>query len=488
MRTYWLTRFLFLRLLGFVFLAAFISLIAQLGPLIGQDGLLPAYKFLQQVRSIYETPASQWLHLPTLFWFNCSDGFLYATAYVGLALSVLLSIGLANSISMATLWVIYLSFVHVGQIFYGYGWEIMLLEACFLGIFLIPSPPSKTILWFYRWMVFRVMFGAGLIKLRGDPCWRDLTCLLYHFETQPIPNPISWYLHQLPPIILKLGVLWNHFSELMVPFFMFGPRRLRILGGWLLIGFQVFLIASGNLSFLNWLTIAICIPMLDDQALQALVPKRWAQKAAQCAQQTQKVGLPRRIMIGSLAVLLIVLSIQPIQNMASSHQIMNTSFDPFHLMNTYGAFGSVGRIRHEIILEGTRETSLRPDTQWKEYEFWAKPGNVKRRPPFIAPFQLRIDWQIWFAAMSQIEREPWLVHLIHKLLQNDPGALHLLANNPFPDRPPTYIRAELYEYHFTRIGGPSRAWWERRDVGPYLRPIRLDDPQIKHYLQAYNLE
>ena len=485
--TYWLSRFLFLRLLGFVCVMAFVSLVTQLEPLIGKDGLLPAERFLHHLQSVSETPASLWLQLPTLFWLNCSDAFLYFMAYVGLVLSLLLLLGLANGILLASLWVIYLSFIHIGQIFYGYGWEIMLLEACFLAIFLVPLfdarpfpslPPSKAILWFYRWMAFRVMFGAGLIKLRGDPCWRDLTCLFYHFETQPIPNPISWYFHQLPPAILKFGVLWNHFTELVVPFFMLGPRRLRVIGGWLLISFQLFLMVSGNLSFLNWLTLAICIPMLDDRALQPLVPKRLA-LAAQGAEQKQQVGLGRRITIGIVAAILLLLSIDPILNMASPRQIMNTSFNPLHLVNTYGAFGSIGKRRYEIILEGTQDTNLGSNTQWKEYEFWAKPGDVHRRPPFIAPYQPRLDWQIWFAAMSSIEQEPWLVHLIYKLLQNDRGALRLLANNPFPNKPPKYIRAELYEYRFTRIGDPPGIWWRRQEVGPYLRPVSLDDLQLK---------
>lgn len=495
--TYGLTRFVFLRALGFVCVMAFWSLVVQLGPLIGSKGLLPAGMFLQQIQSASPTSAPLWFQWPTLFWLRCTDGVMVALAYLGLGLSLLLLIGFANAAGMALIWVIYLSFVHVGQIFYGYGWETMLLEACFLAIFLAPpldprpfspSPPPKAILWFYRWMVFRVMFGAGLIKLRGDPCWRELTCLLYHFETQPIPSPISWYLHQLPPVLLKLGVLWNHFTELIVPFFVFGPRRLRIVGGWLVIGFQLFLIISGNLSFLNWLTIAICIPLFDDPALQALLPKRWVLKAAQRAQRKPPVGLPRRLVIGSVTALLLALSINPILNMISPYQAMNRSFEPLCLLNSYGAFGSIGKVRHEIILQGTQDPESGPHTRWVEYEFWSKPGDVRRRPPFVAPFQPRLDWQIWFAAMSTIEREPWLVHLIYKLLQNDSETLRLLANNPFPQHPPTYIRAELYEYRFTRFGELPGAWWKRQRIGTYLRPISLNDSQLQSYLRACGLE
>ncbi len=495
--SYQLTRFLFLRTLGFVCLFAFLALVMQWEPLFGSNGLLPAAHFLERIHSLSNTGTAVYYQLPTLFWLNYSDSFMKLLAWVGLGLSALLLAGLANAVSVAVLWAIYLSFVQVGQIFYGYGWEILLLETLFLTIFLVPpldprpfapSPPPKTIIWFYRWLAFRLMFGAGLIKLRGDACWHNLTCLMYHFETQPIPNEISWWLHQLPPLILQFGVLWNHFIELVVPFFIFGSRPLRILAAKLMISFQVFLIISGNLSFLNWLTIAVCIPLLDDEELSRFLPERLRSKATLPADTNRKITLVRRVVIACVSVLLILLSAHPVINMISPGQIMNTSFDPLYLVNTYGAFGSVGRVRHEIILEGTTDTKLTSETPWKEYEFPAKPGNVHRRPPFIAPYQPRLDWQIWFAAMSEIEREPWLVHLVYKLLQNDAGTLRLLANNPFPDRPPAYIEAKLYQYQFTRIGESPGRWWKREWVAIYMPPVALEDPKLKHYLQDYGLE
>jgi len=238
---YWLTRIFFLRFLAFIYFIAFLSLSHQLGPLIGEDGILPASLFLENTRNALGEGLSLYIRIPTLFWINCSDSAMYALSYAGMLLSLILLLGYANSILLGTLWIIYMSFVTVGQLFYGYGWEMMVLESGFLAMFLCPlvrggiisrgTAPSLTVMWLYRWFLFRVMFGAGMIKLRGDPCWSDLTCLNYHYETQPIPSPLSWYWHQLPAAILKFGVLWNHFIELVVPWFFFFTRRLRIAAG-----------------------------------------------------------------------------------------------------------------------------------------------------------------------------------------------------------------------------------------------------------------
>lgn len=494
---YWLTRFLLLRALGCIYFVAFLSLVCQVGPLIGERGILPVGLFLERLLA---TSGGSHLHaflrLPTLFLLDHSDRVMTVAAWLGLALSLSLAAGLANAPLLFALWAIYLSFVHVGQLFYAYGWEIMLLEAGFLAIFLAPlinakpfpekSPPPSLLMWCYRWMLFRVMFGAGLIKLRGDPCWTDLTCLRYHFETQPIPNPVSWYFHQLPEAVLKFGVLFNHLVELVAPFMILGPRRMRILGGILMVSFQLILIVSGNLSFLNWLTLAICIPCFDDQALRHLLPGRWRHRLAALGEHSQ-IQKGRRILLLCLGGLILLLSVQPVLNMLSPRQIMNTSFNPLHLVNTYGAFGHVGKIRHEVILLGTDEAVLTPSTRWREYEFVAKPGSLGRRPPIIAPYQPRIDWQIWFAAMSDYTRQPWLVHFVYQLLQGNPGAARLLANNPFPQKPPSFIRADLYAYWFTTFAEKRKSgnWWKRKRLGAYLPPLSRDNPSLLRYLAQY---
>ena len=428
--------------------------------------------------------------VPTLFWFGISDNSLSTFSWIGFALSLVVVGGYANAILLAILWAMYMSIVHIGQIWYGYGWEIQLLETGFLSIFLCPlfdgrpfpkSRPPILVIWLFRWLGFRIMFGAGLIKLRGDPCWRDFTCLYYHYQTQPIPNPISRYLHFAPRWFHNFEVLWNHFVELIVPWFSFGPRTARHIAGVLLVTFQIFLIISGNLSFLNYLTIIPFLACFDDSSLGRFLPGPIVRRAQLAAQNSH----PSRVNNGftvALAIMVIWLSIPTVLNLASGRQLMNYSYDPLDLVNTYGAFGTIGRERDEIVFEGTDDGLITGDTRWKEYEFKAKPGDPNRRPPFVAPYQPRIDWQIWFAAMSSPSEYPWTLHFVWKLLHNDRGTLSLIANNPFPDAPPRYIRARLYRYRFAPIG--DKSWWKREPMGEWLPALSADNPQFRRLLES----
>jgi hypothetical protein len=490
--SYFLTRLVLLRLLGGVYFVAFLGLVGQLGPLIGRAGLLPAHTFLDQVAAEAGSRAAGFWALPSLFWLGTGDTFLQAAAWVGLGLSAAVVLGATNAVLMALLWALYMSFVHIGQLFYGYGWEILLLEAGFLAIFLCPlrslrplpaAPPSPVVLWLLRWTLFRVMLGAGLIKLRGDSCWRELTCLFYHYETQPLPNPLSWLLNQAPPWLHKLGVLWNHFIELFCPLGLFGPRRLAALAGVLQIAFQLTLILSGNLAFLNWLTLTLAFACFDDQALARVLPRRLVERAAALAEQARPARA-QRWLDWTLLVVIAALSIKPVVNLLSPGQLMNSSFDRLHLVNTYGAFGSVGQKRSEVILLGTDAVPVDGKVRWREYEWKCKPGDVRRRPCVVAPYQLRLDWQIWFAAMSSYDREPWLLHLVYKLLQGDRGALSLLASNPFPEGAPKWIRAELFEYKFTTFKDRDAGWWTRRRVATYLPPVSLDTVELREFIAA----
>ena len=491
--TYWLTRFVILRLLGFVYFAAYLSLATQVLPLIGAHGLLPTEQFLARIGARLGSTTGAVLVVPSIFWLGISDRTLVAASWTGVALSAVVALGFANAILMAVLWALYLSFVHIGQDWYGYGWEIQLCETGFLAIFLCPlldprpfprRPPPTAVIWLYRWLIVRIMLGAGLIKLRGDRCWRDLSCLYYHYETQPIPNPLSRTLHFMPRWFHKGGVLFNHVAELVAPWFAFGPRVARHVAGGVMLGLQVFLLASGNLSFLNWLTIVPILACFDDGLLRRVLPRRLV-AAAKRAATTAAPSRAQRVAVAALTAVVALLSIGPVTNLLSSRQRMNTSFDPLELVNTYGAFGSVGRKRPEIVFEGTSDAVPDESAAWREYEFPCKPGDPMRRPCVVAPYQPRLAWQLWFAAMSTPEEYPWTLHLVWKLLHNDPGTLSLLGPNPFPDAPPRFIRARLYRYAFAPPGDPSGAWWTRTLVREWLPPLSRDDPRLLRFLAAY---
>lgn len=500
---YFITRIAFLRALGAIYAVAFLALANQLLPLLGAGGLLPVHLYLDSLTAAADSGSGGFWSAPSLLWLGSSDSFMSVLAWLGFVLALALACGYASVLLLAVLWILYLSFVNVGQLFYGYGWEILTLEAGFLAIFLCPGRrgwgslernlPDKAVIWLLRWLLYRVMFGAGLIKLRGDPCWWDLTCLVHHYETQPLPSPLSWYLHQLPAWVHQGGVLFNHAVELVAPLMIFGPRRLRAAGGGLIALFQVLLILSGNLSWLNYLTLILCFTCFDDahwcQVARGL-PSRaraaligWRQQLYELHGSSPRITGRRRLVRYTLLVLIGYLSIDPIANLVASRQVMNTSFDPLHLVNTYGAFGSVGKVRREVVLLGTQDQVISESTEWREYEFSCKPGDPMRRPCVIAPYQHRLDWQIWFAAMSDYRTQPWLVHLVYKLLHGNQAVAGLLEVNPFPSIPPRQIRAELYEYQFTEFG--EEGWWKRRRVGEYLPALRADNPSLLRVIDSF---
>ena len=491
--TWWLTRFVILRWLGFVYLIAFLVAVNQLVPLVGAHGLTPAALYTERVSAHFGSKWSAFLQFPSVFWADVSDHSMLAVSWLGVALSAAVMLGYANAIVMFALWALYMSIVNIGQDWYSYGWEMQLLETGFLGIFLCPMldgrpfprrPPPTVVFWLFLWLIFRIMLGAGLIKLRGDSCWRDLTCLYYYYETQPIPNPFSRFCQFQPHWFQKFGVLWNFFVELVVPFFMIVPGVCRRLAGFFLFTFQLFLIFSGNLSFLNWLTIVPILACFDDALLSRLLPKFITEKARRAAAEAKPSLTQNRIAIG-LAALIGLLSILPVANLISPSQIMNTSFNRLQLVNTYGAFGSVGRERLDIVFEGTDDPVPSESTKWKEYQTKGQPVSLTRRPPFVAPYQLRLDWQLWFAAMSNYEEYPWTLHLVWKLLHNDAPTLSLLASNPFPQKPPRYIRAVLYHYEFAPPGNPEGTWWKRTRLDLWLPALSADDPRLRSILAGY---
>lgn len=463
---YWFARLVFQRGLALVYLVAFVNAAMQFRALIGERGLTPVPNFLNR---------ASFRSSPSVFHLYYSDRFFAVVAWLGVLISAALLLGLGDGLPLwahmviwGLLWAMYLSIVNVGQVWYGFGWETLLCEVGFLAIFLGPAimEPPLLILLALRWVLFRVEFGAGLIKMRGDPCWRDLTCLYYHHETQPMPNPLSWYSHHLPKPLHRVEVAANHVAQLVLPVLLFLPQPVAGVAALLMIVTQLWLVASGNFSWLNVLTIVIATAAISDGFFSTVLPVTPPADLSQAPLWFQVVVLV-------VAALIVALSYGPVTNMISRRQVMNRSFDPLNLVNTYGAFGSVTRERYEVVLEGTSDADPGPQSQWLEYEFKGKPGDVTRRPPQVAPYHLRLDWLMWFAALSPSFAEPWLKRLLARLLENDRTVLRLLRHNPFGDTPPEYVRARLYLYRFTTRSQrrESGAWWHRELIGEYIPPV-----------------
>ena len=477
----WLARWLFERLLGTIYVVAFVVAIDQFPALLGEHGLQPAPRFMA---------LAGFRNAPSIFHIHYSDLWLRLVAGIGAFLAALVVVGIpqagpiwASMLVWLVVWVLYLSIVNIGQTFYSFGWESLLLEGGFLAIFLGPSSiaPPVTFIWLLRWLLFRVEFGAGLIKIRHDPCWRDLTCLYYHHETQPMPNPLSWFFHHLPRSIHKLEVLGNHVGQLILPFGLFAPQPVASIAGALLVMHQVWLILSGNFAWLNWVTLAIALAAFDNRSLGLVL------NIAQPPLDAPPTWYTAVVLAAT--VVLVALSYWPARNLLSRGQLMNFTYNSLHLVNSYGAFGNITRERNEVVLEGTDEAEVTPSTAWREYPFKGKPGDPRRVPPQVAPYHLRLDWMMWFAAMSPAFGESWLMPLIVKLLLNDRATLALLGRNPFPTSPPTFVRASLYHYRFSTWSErrTTGAWWVRRRLGVYLRPVRLqsrereDLPSFQHH-------
>ncbi|MGW1596906.1 lipase maturation factor family protein [Streptomyces sp. NPDC002343] len=461
---YWLSRLVLQRALAAVYLVAFLSAALQFRALLGERGMLPVPRFTARV---------PFRRAPSLFQLHYSDRFFAGCAWAGCAVSAALLAGAdswlplwAGIVLWLVPWALYLSIVNVGQTWYAFGWESLLLETGFLAAFLGNDEvaPPVVVLFLLRWVLFRVEFGAGLIKLRGDACWRKLTCLDYHHETQPMPGPLSWFFHHLPRPLHRVEVAANHVTQLVVPFLLFTPQPVASAAAALMIVTQLWLVLSGNFSWLNWITIVLALSALRLPATAPSVPAAppWYEA-----------------LVLAVGALLLFLSHRPVLNMISRRQVMNRSFDPLHLVNTYGAFGSVSRCRYEVVVEGTLDDAPRADSDWREYAFKGKPGDPRRWPRQFAPYHLRLDWLMWFAALSPGYAGEWFGALVERLLENDRDTLRLLRRCPFPpDTPPRYVRARLFRYRYTsrRELRETGACWERTYVREYLPPTRLAEP------------
>ena len=489
--SYVLSRWVFLRLLGLVYVIAFLSLRGQVVGLIGAHGILPVGDFLQAVQHNFGSEGYRLF--PTLAWISSSDSALKVLCSVGALFGLLVILGVVTGPALALAWLCYLSLVTVGQDFLSFQWDILLLEAGFLAIFLAPlrpfEPPwrsgtsfvSTTVIWLERWLLFRLIFLSGAVKLlSGDPTWRNFTALEYHYWTQPLPTPVAWYAAQLPAWFQRMSVVGVFALELGVPFLIFTPRRLRRVGAALIVSFQLLIALTGNYCFFNLLTIFLCVLLLDDSFFRRWLPTRLIDRLTEGAGAERNVSplaSAGKVMRAVLVVLILMISGSEMlatfkqEGAVPGFARQLVSFQaPFDLANTYGLFAVMTTSRIEIVVEGSNDGQV-----WQAYDFAYKPGNVARCPTWVAPYQPRLDWQMWFAALGTYQENRWFSNFMIRLLQGVPEVTTLLATNPFPNGPPRYVRAVAYDYHFTdssarRATGDS---WRREREGLYFPEVSL---------------
>jgi len=472
-------RFLFMRGLALVYLVAFWSLFGQIQGLSGSHGIMPIQTRMAAFKNqaaVAHLGISRYYLEPTFAWWNSSDASLNWQCGLGVALSVLLLLGIAPAPALFLLWCLYLSLTTVCVPFLEFQWDLLLLETGFLAIFFAPlqwierpsrqGEPSAVMLWLLRWLMFRLMLESGCVKLlSSDISWWQLTALPLHYETQPLPTWIAWYAHQLPAGFQKFSTLLVLLIEIAGPGLIFAGRKARLIAAGIFAALQVLILLTGNYTFFNWLTILLCLPLLDDRFLTrrpsfAGIGRRWS----------RSIILPLGVLTGVVTMVGLLGPLGIRQQWSRSFLDAYALVQPMRSFNTYGLFSVMTRTRPEIIIEGSADGKT-----WLPYEFKYKPGDLKQRPAFVAPFQPRLDWQMWFAALGTPPQNPWFVNLMVRLLQNSPPTVALLRHDPFPMGPPKFIRAQLYEYHFTdaAMRHATGQWWRREYLGPYLPELSV---------------
>jgi hypothetical protein len=454
----------FLRLLGGIYLIAFASLSVQIDGLIGSQGILPAGERLAEFA--LQSGIERYVQVPTLFWMNASDLALNGAAVAGClaALFIILNIGLRPA--LITAYVLYLSLFHICQPFLNFQWDALLLETGFLAIFL--TPQSRVVIILFRWLLFRLRFMSGLSKLSsGDPAWSGLTALDTYFEVQPLPNPVAWYIHQLPEWLLRFGTGATLFVEILVPFMMFLPRRWRFTAAWITIFWQVLIILTSNHNWINFLTIVLCLFLFDDRALQRILPQGLQTRLDW--QPAATVNTTKQVAVGLLAAFILSIGTLKIYELGTNKKIPGSLENVLHyttaysIVNKYHVFPTMTTNRIELELMGSQD-----GVEWKPYRFKYKPDKLDERPQFIIPHQPRVDWQMWFVTLHP-RHVPWFGHFLGALLDNSPTATALLEHNPFPESPPRYIRVDAWQYHFTNFEEREATgnWWKRTALGVF---------------------
>jgi predicted DCC family thiol-disulfide oxidoreductase YuxK len=463
---YDLVSFLFLRLFGLIYLSAFISFAVQAQGLIGSHGILPLAELVDAVASRYGP--ERFFLMPMVFWLDASDFAIQAVCWAGAGFSLLLVFNLLPRLSLFLLYALYLSLFYGGQTFMNFQWDTFLLETGFIALLL--SFATTPGVWLLRWLLFRFMFMSGVVKLlSGDPNWWNLSALSYHFLTQPLPTPLAWYGAQLPPSVLKFTTGGMFFIELVLPFLIFSPRRLRFVAAIGILLLQSSILITGNYNWFNLQTMLLCLPLFDDSAIQKVLPRSFVRtRSFHGEKKTPKRPVAIRV-VSALALLIVFCSVVEMDTRFGGSppavaQAIERFFWPLHITSPYGLFAVMTTERDEIIIEGSYD-----GVEWREYEFRYKPGNVAREPRWNIPHQPRLDWQMWFAALEDPRRLVWFSRFLQRLLQNEPAVTALLEKNPFPDKPPVYVRALFYDYNYADSNEKAEGvWWKRKLLGPYF--------------------
>lgn len=464
--SYTIAAALFPKLLGLIFFFAFGAFLFQIKGLIGAHGILPVDKFLDWIRIRY--PKKCYTIAPTLLWINCSDRALMGIVALGTGLSVLLICGIMPAFLLLLLYVLYLSIVVGGQDFLSFGWEGFLLEVTVNAFFLSLTPTPNLMVWIsLNLVLFRFHFQGGMVKLQsGDPNWRNLSGVAYHYESQPIPNMVAWYAHKLPMWFQKFSTLFMLIVEILVPFGIFGPDWMRLSVYFSLVGLQMMIWLTGNFSFLNHLTVALCTILVANEYL----PEWLSSTPIESIPSTTYFWLDG---FASLAgVFLIALQLVVLWNQVGNPILSRwiNSLSRYHIANRYGIFAVMTTTRFEVVFEGSNDGAT-----WKEYTFYYKPSEINRRPRRISPYQPRLDWQAWFLPLGNYRYDAWLQEFIYCLLKGNPEVLALIRGNPFPDAPPRYIRSLMYEYTFSSWEEKKKFgwWWKREFAGIFTNPMTL---------------
>jgi len=414
--------------------------------------------------------AKRFFVMPMLFWINASDAAIQVVCWVGAALSVLLFLNRLPRLCLLLLYVLYLSLLYGGQDFMTFQWDTFLLETGFLA--LLMSFAERPGIWLLRWLLFRFLFMSGMVKLLSDdPNWRNLTALSYHFLTQPLPTPLAWYGARLPAPLLQFGTAALFFIELVLPVLIFGPRRLRFVAAFGILLLQSLILLTGNYNWFNLQCMLLCLPLFDDAAVLWLLPRGLIRAAPLAPRVRRTAG---KFFVAAVTVLIVFCSaVQMDVRFGGDAPVLARAveelIEPFHVVNSYGLFAVMTTQRDEIVIEGSND-----GVEWREYEFRYKPGNLSRPPPWNIPHQPRLDWQMWFAALDDPRRIGWFQRFLRRVLQNEPSVIALMERNPFPDRPPTYVRALFYDYTYASAAEKSQGiWWDRRLLGLYFPVARL---------------